>query len=81
MWWKFKTPKVESFFGTPVFSARRDERYLRFVSLQGASRHAGIDVTYYFFRHGGFFATQGWTLGDFGFLKPEKQPERTDLRD
>jgi hypothetical protein len=29
MWWRFKTPKLEILFGTPVFSARRDRRYLR----------------------------------------------------
>ena len=29
MWWGFKTPKLESFFGTPVFSAHKDGRYSR----------------------------------------------------
>ena len=36
MWWRFKNPKLESFFGTPVFSARRDGRYVpkRLYSLE-----------------------------------------------
>jgi hypothetical protein len=32
MWWRFKTPKLEKNFGTPVFSARRDGRYHMYLA-------------------------------------------------
>ena len=31
------------------------------------------------FRHTGFFATQGHTLGDFGFAMPENFAKNTDF--
>ena len=41
---QLKLKKMEIFIRSQIFS-RLNSKYLRFVSLQGASRHAGIDVT------------------------------------